>query len=84
MTDRPGKPSDHAQGTRPHQVNSDPGKLPHERDESAHGTTRDPMPGQENVIERARRDVEAGLEDTDCRSNPSAAPHCPPNEKSRR
>jgi hypothetical protein len=74
--------ADHLQGTRPLQTDSDVGKakLPHERDEAAHANTKDAKPGQKNIVERARQDVESGQVDTDCRNVPGS-PHCPTQEK---
>jgi hypothetical protein len=75
-----GEPADvatHRAGARP------PGapRLPHEHDEYA-----DPPSEPRPVITQAQKDVEAGLEDTDCRNNAAAqvfkdrkpgSGHCP-------
>lgn len=42
------------------------GKLPHERDQSAHTTAEAPDP----VIAQAKRDLDGGLVDTDMRATP--------------
>ncbi|MCW5621919.1 MAG: hypothetical protein KIS79_12505 [Burkholderiales bacterium] len=53
--------------------------MPHERDESA---TENAHPEhkpavQKEVIDQAQRDIDSGLEDTDCRGQPSLSPNCP-------
>lgn len=60
---------------------SDHMRTPHERDESA---TENANPAekpavQKEIIRQARRDIDRGLEDTDCRSQPNTSPHCPPS-----
>ena len=47
-------------------------KLPHERDESVGTAGRAPR----RVIEQARRDLEAGLVDTDMRATPGLDAQC--------
>lgn len=72
-----GLPTDtatHEAGARP----SEAARLPHEHDEHADAPAA-PRP----VIEQAEADVEAGLEDTDCRGSAglnargNRKPHCP-------
>jgi hypothetical protein len=59
----PSDPATHGAGARP------PGapRLPHEHDEYA-----DPPSGPRPVIAQAAEDLEAGLEDTDCRGSAGA------------
>ncbi|APV48932.1 hypothetical protein BWI17_04075 [Betaproteobacteria bacterium GR16-43] len=45
--------------------------LPHERDERADGTRAEAEP--QHVMKQAERDLAAGQEDTDCRSQPPGA-----------
>jgi hypothetical protein len=56
-------------------------KLPHERDESVTDDASEPLPSQRRVAEQARRDIERGLEDTDCRSDHGEGSACPPRPK---
>jgi hypothetical protein len=53
-----------------------PGKrlrLPHERDESPAGSDAAKPPGQTRLIGQAGDDLQRGLQDTDCRAQPSTA-----------
>ncbi len=58
---------------------SDRMRMPHERDESAsqNANDEDKSADQRETIARARRDLESGQQDTDCRSQPNASPACP-------
>jgi len=58
---------------------SDRMRMPHERDESPvqNAASADKTPGQRETMERARRDIESGKQDTDCHSQPNASPACP-------
>ncbi len=58
---------------------SDRMRMPHERDESPtqNAAHNDKTPGQRETMERARRDIESGKQDTDCHSQPNASPACP-------
>lgn len=53
--------------------------MPHERDESATENARpEQKPAvQKEVIGQAQRDIDRGLEDTDCHGQPSLSPSCP-------
>ncbi len=58
---------------------SDRMRMPHERDQSAtqNASLEQKSRGQRDTIERARRDIDSGQQDTDCRSQPNASPACP-------
>lgn len=52
-----------------------PASVPHESDPVPPDDGIDP---QQRVIEQARRDIERGLQDTDCRSDHGEDSACPP------
>jgi len=58
---------------------SDRMRMPHERDESAveNAQLSEKSPEQRDIIARARKDLESGQQDTDCRSQPNDSPACP-------
>ena len=64
---------------------SDRMRMPHERDQSAtqNASLEQKSRGQRDTIERARRDIDSGQQDTDCRSQPNASPACPGSREGR-
>lgn len=57
-------------------------EAPHERDDPATDEDeRGPRPSHRRVAQQAQRDIEHGLEDTDCRSDHGEDSACPPRPK---